>query len=240
MLLGQSFFAAEEEPDARNIGVPELAAAIKATVVALTGAVADLGGAYLQRLEADAARWSGDYDPRSNEGLDLFRFYAEMAAAWPVDVRPKKVTHRGGPDWIINVDTWTKAEVPGWEQAEFYWEMVNGRTRFKIHWAGDESLRMPMREAYREALEQAAAEIGEPVGRTRRKPGAYMTALELVGDARDEVLINGRVDAARSRALFERASTLSARALDLIAPVSLGATTTGEAVAEIGPDGRGR
>lgn len=220
VLLGQSFFAAEEEPDARNIGVPELAAAIKASVADLTGAVGDLSRAYLQRLEADAARWGGDYDPRSNEGLDLFRLYAEMAAAWPVDVRPTKVTHPGGPDWIINADAWTTVDVPGWEQADFYWEMVNGRTRFKIHWTGEATRRMPVREAYREALEQAAAEIGEPVGRTRRRPGAYMTALELAGDASDEVLIDGRVSAERSRRLYERATKLFARSLELLRPIT--------------------
>jgi len=216
VLLGTAFFAALDEPDARNIGVPELAAAIRSSLDGQDGAVGDLGRAYLERLDADALAWQAAHDPTSRSGLDLFRLYVELASAWPVDVRPTKVTHRGGPDWIINADAWTKRDVPGWEPATFYWEMVNGRTRFKLLWEGDEARRLDARTAYREALERAAMELGEAVGRTRARAGKYMTALELASDARDEVIVEGRVSSERSRALYDRATALYLRALEVL------------------------
>jgi hypothetical protein len=216
VLLGTAYFAALDEPDARNIGVPELAAAIRSSLDGQGGAVGDLGRAYLGRLEADAVAWQGEHDPTSESGLDLFRLYVDMASSWPVEVRPTKVTHPGGPDWIINADAWTKRDVPGWEPATFYWEMVNGRTRFKLLWEGDIAQRLDARTGYREALERAAKELGERVGRTRTRAGKYMTALELAGDARDEVLVDGRVSSERSRALYDRATALFLRALELL------------------------
>jgi hypothetical protein len=216
VLLGTAYFAALDEQDARNIGVPELAAAITTSLDGQGGAVGDLGRAYLQRLEADAVAWQAEHDPTSGSGLNLFRLYVDMAASWPVEVRPTKVTHPGGPDWIINADAWTKRDVPGWERATFYWEMVNGRTRFKLLWEGDVAQRLDARTAYREALERAARELAEPVGRTRTRAGKYMTALELASDARDEVLVEGRVSPERSRALYDRATTLFLRALELL------------------------
>jgi hypothetical protein len=216
VLLGTAYFAALDEPDARNIGVPELAAAIRTSLDGQGGAVGDLGRAYLGRLEADAVAWQAEHDPTSRSGLDLFRLYVEMVSSWPVEVRPTKVTHPGGPDWIINADAWTKRDVPGWEPATFYWEMVNGRTRFKLLWEGDVAQRLDARTAYREALERAARELGEPVGRTRTRAGRYMTALELASDARDEVLVEGRVSSERSRALYDRATALFLRALELL------------------------
>ena len=95
-------------------------------------------------------------------------------------------------------------------------EMVNGRTRFKLLWEGDVAQRLDARTAYREALERAAKELAEPVGRTRTRAGKYMTALELASDARDEVLVEGRVSPERSRALYDRATTLFLRALELL------------------------
>jgi hypothetical protein len=216
VLLGTAYFAALDEPDARNIGVPELAVAIRTSLPGNDGSVGDLGRAYLERLEADAVAWQAEHDPTSASGLDLFRLYVEMASAWPVEVRPTKVTHPGGPDWIINADAWTKSDVPSWEPATFYWEMVNGRTRFKVHWEGEIAHRLGARTAYREALERAAKELGEPVGRTRTRTGKYMTALELASDARDEILVGGRVSPERSRALYDRATALFRRALELL------------------------
>jgi hypothetical protein len=215
-LLGTAFFAALDEPDARNIGVPELVAAIRSSLDGQEGAVGDLGRAYLERLDADALAWQAEHDPTSRSGLDLFRLYVEMASAWPIEVRPTKVTHPGGPDWIINADAWTKRHVPGWEPATFYWEMVNGRTRFKLLWEGDVTQRLEARTEYRAALERAARELREPVGRTRTRAGKYMTALELAGDARDEVLVEGRVSSERSRALYDRTTALFLRALELL------------------------
>ena len=79
ILLGPSFFMALDEPDARNIGAPELAGAIRSLVGIEDTAVRELADAYVLRLEADAAGW-GEHDARSTSGLDLFRLYAEMAA----------------------------------------------------------------------------------------------------------------------------------------------------------------
>lgn len=141
VLLGPSFFMALEEPDARNIGVPELAVAIRTATDGLSGAIGDLAAAYLTRLKADAGRWDAEHDPGASSGLDLFRIYRDMAAAWPVETRPSKATHPGGIDWIINGNAWTRPGTPGWEPAEMYWEMVNGRMRFKFYWRGDEAMR---------------------------------------------------------------------------------------------------
>jgi hypothetical protein len=216
VLLGPSFFAGQDEADARNIGVPELAQAIEESLPPLETALGQLGSAYLRRLEVDVRSWTAEHDVRSTSGLDLFRLYAEMTAAWPVDVRPTKVTHHGGPDWIVNADAWTKGALPGWECANFYWEMVNGRTRFKLHWEGDERLRLIARNGFREALEQAASELAVPVARTKTKAGAYMTSLELAGDARDEVVVEGRVNPERSLALYRRATAVFERALEIL------------------------
>lgn len=216
ILLGPSYFMALDEPDARNIGAPDLAHAIRSLAGIEDITVRELAAAYVQRLEADAAGWGSMHEARSTSGLDLFRLYAEMAAAWPVTVRPIKVTHHGGPDWIINANAWTTSAAAGWAGARFYWEMVNGRTRFKIQWEGDEALRMTARNAFRDALEAAARELGVPASRTHARAGAYMTALELAGDARDEVLVDGRVDAERSRGLYDRATAVFRRSLDLL------------------------
>ena len=54
-------------------------------------------------------------------------------------------------------------------------------------------------------------------GRHGRALGKYMTALELAGDARDEVLVEGRVSSERSRALYDRATAPFLRALEVAA-----------------------
>ena len=220
ILLGPSFFMVSNEPDARNIGCPELATSIRRAVMALDGAIGEVGRAYADRLDVDAAAWTAEHDRRANSGIDLFRLYTEIAAAWPVEVHPSKATNRGGPDWILNADAWKTSDSAGWESAQFYWEIVNGRTRFKIHWAGDAALRLLARARYRGALELAAGELGEPVSRTRAKAGAYMTALELSEDARDAVLADGRVDALLSRRLYDRATALFRRSLELLPAVA--------------------
>jgi hypothetical protein len=115
-----------------------------------------------------------------------------------------KATHPGGIDWIINGNAWTRPATPGWEPAEMYWEMVNGRMRFKFYWRGDEAMRLTARTAYRAALEQAAEELGVEARRTRTVLGRTMTGLELSVDGRTELIVNGRVDPERSRALYER------------------------------------
>ena len=43
-----------------------------------------------------------------------------------------------------------------------------------------------------------------------------MTALELTGDVRDEVLVDGRVSAEKARQLYDRATRLFHRALELV------------------------
>lgn len=228
VLMGPSFFMAQNEPEARNIGSPELAAAVRKAVGQLGGtlgqpgplgelsALGDLGRTYADRLEMDAAAWAGEHDPRAQSGIDLFRLYSEMAACWPITTRPSKVTNRGGPDWILNAQAWTRIGTPGWEPAQFYWEIVNGRTRFKVNWAGDEALRLVVREHFREALETAAREIGEGVSRTHRRLGSAMSALQLSGDVRDEVLVEGRVSAEKSRQLYDRATALFLRSIELL------------------------
>jgi len=222
ILLGPSFFAGQDEVGARNIGIPELAKAIEESLPSPETPLGQLGLTYLRRLAADVRSWTAEHDARSTSGLDLFRLYAEMTAAWPVDVRPTKVTHHGGPDWIVNADAWTMGAKDGWECADFYWEMVNGRTRFKLHCEGDENLRLEARNGFREALERAASELAVPVARTRAKAGAYMTSLELLDDARDEVLVDGRVSAERSLALYQRATAVFERALEILPTLKSG------------------
>ena len=94
--------------------------------------------------------------------------------------------------------------------------MVNGRTRFKLHWDGDERLRLVARNGFREALEHAASELAVPVARARAKAGAYMTSLELAGDARDEIVVEGRVSPELSLALYRRATAVVERALEIL------------------------
>ncbi len=214
VLLGQSFFMALEEPDARNIGTPELAVAIRTALDGVEGPIADLGSAYLARLEVDARRWDEGHESTASTGLDLFRLYRDMAAAWPVETRPSKATHPGGVDWIINGNAWTTIDRPGWELAEFYWEMVNGFVRCKFYWRGADGMRLHARTAYRSALEAAAEELGEVVRRTRTKLGRAMTGIEILADGRAFVLVDGQVSSVRSRELYDRTTALFRLALE--------------------------
>lgn len=219
LLLGPAFFMALTEPDARNIGTPELALAVRHSVADVEGAIGELGRAYADRLEADALAWTATHDPASTSGLDYMRIYREIAAAWPVAATPSTATNPGGRDWILGADAWTTSHAPGWGPAQFYWEIVNGRTRFKLHWGGDVAQRRPARAGFRAALELAGAALGESVARTRAKLGGYMTAAEFAEDARVEVLVDGRVDAERARRLYDRATAVFLRALDLLEPM---------------------
>lgn len=210
LLLGGTYFRWRQTPNLRVIGLPDLATAVRQVAEGETGVLHEIAGAYARRLESEAERWTRPLptDRAAWTGFDFFRFYQQVAAAWPVPARIYPVTNRGGQQWVLNPDAWRTPAIRGWEVSTLYWEVINSRTRFKIGWTGDRRAGAIARDRFAAVLERAAAELGVQINRPRRGSGKFMTALELAGDTRDDVLVDGAVSAERAASLYERASRL--------------------------------
>ena len=219
ILLGTSYFEIPREQGVRYIGVPELQTALAATTAGEE--VGELARAYLQRLERDAGAWAGEHDVATDNSVAILRLYQEIAASWPVEVRPYRATNRGGPDWILNGDAWATLDVPGWDPARFYWEIAGGRLRFKVEWNGEPTARLTARAAYERALMASAKETGVYLERTVRRAGRWMTAAQLPGSVQDLVLVDGRVAPARARKLYEEATLVFGAALWNLGPLAV-------------------
>lgn len=219
ILLGPSFFEIPREEGVHYIGVPELMTAIAATIA--DGALGELAAAYVERLEHDAAAWSGEHDPATSSSVEILKLYQEIADAWPVTVQPWRMTNPGGPDWILNADAWATVDTPGWEPARFYWEIAGRHLRFKVEWNGEPTQRMPARAGFERALEVAAREVGVDLERTPRKAGRSMTAAQLPGSVQDLVLVAGRVAPERARRLYDDATAVFAAAIRNLEPLTV-------------------
>lgn len=217
ILLGTSFFEIEREEGLRYVGVPDLVRALGE--VTADGALGELRRAYARRLALDAGAWAGAHDPASSSHVAILRLYQEIADAWPVRVHPWRAVNRGGPDWILNGDAWTALDLPGWENARFYWEIAGGRLRFKLEWNGPEADRRRARDAYERALLTAGREVGVQVEQTRRVAGHYMSAAQLPRPVRDFVLIDGAVSVERARQLYDDATAVFRAALLRMPPL---------------------
>lgn len=218
ILLGVGFWAITKEPGVRYIGLPELGEAVAAVAQGQMGALGELARAYAARLRMATDLWVRPLDRANSDPTNMLRFYEGIAAAWPVTTRPYRATNQSGPEWILNADAWTSPPLPGWEPGRLYWELVNGRVRFKVEWRGERELRMSARNDFRRALEAAAAELGTPVRATRAKSGHWMTAAELPEDAYD-LVVDGQVDPARARRLYDRATELFDAAVARLGPL---------------------
>ena len=216
ILLGTSFFEIPHETGVRYVGVPQLLEAVAS--VEADGAVGELARAYAGRLGRDAVAWTGDHDDDPG-GVATLRLYTDIAAAWPVDVQPYRVTNPGGPDWILNADAWTSVDTPGWASARFYWEIAGRHVRFKIEWTGNESARATARDAYLRALEAGAKATGFDVRPTARRLGRGMTAAQFPELVRDLVVVGGRVNPERARALYDDATAVFRAALRNLEPL---------------------
>jgi hypothetical protein len=219
ILLGTSFFEIEREPSVHYIGVPELLDGLAFGVA--EGALSELRAVYADRLQRDAALWSGVHDPASASPIAILRLYREIADAWPVDVNPYRATNPGGPDWILNADAWTTLPVTGWEQATFYWEIAGGRVRFKLGWEGPETDRRQARDAYERALLDGARDVGIAIERTRRVSGRFMSAAQFPRPVRDDVLIDGVLSVERARQLYDDATAVFEAALRHLQPLPM-------------------
>ena len=138
---------------------------------------------------------------------DFMRFYSEMLNAWGVPGKIYPVTHRGGQDLIMNAtDEWL--ELKGTDfTGQIFWEVVNGKVRFKIHYVGPKDRRKRVRERCRQSFEEAARQFGFEVRRIGRV-GVDMTIIELKEDSRDEVLREGRMIEELARGLLSRCRNL--------------------------------
>jgi len=218
ILLGVGFWASHQETGIPYIGVPGLHVAVESVAREADGAVGDLARTYARRLAQEAAAWTRD--PDQDEGATgLLRTYTDIAAAWPVEARPFRVTNRAGPDWILNPNAWTAPELRGWEQGRVYWELVNGRVRYKVEWRGAQTRGLQARDAFRRALDASSVETGIPFRATRRRAGRGITAGEFPEDAAATIVVNGRVDPALARDLYEEAMRLFQRAIALLEPL---------------------
>lgn len=128
VLLGVGYWAIRRDLGATYIGLPQLAGAVKAVIDGLDGPILELASAYARRLERDVETWTGPLTSSPDGAINFLRLYAEIAQAWPVEARPYRATNRSGPQWILNPDAWTTPTAAGWEAAELYWELVDGRT----------------------------------------------------------------------------------------------------------------
>lgn len=214
LLLGPTFFRWQHLPGFRFIGLSELAEAVSSIGRSYGGSVGDLARAYGARLTEEAKRWSEPLDPaRLWDALDHFRFYAEIAPTWPVDVQVYPVTNRSGQQYVLNTPTaWRRPGAPGWTDADVYWELIDARLRFKVTTPHVEQ-RKRLRDGWRRALRAAAIGLGETLIEPRSASGRSMTAAELGGDVRADLLRDGAVDADEARKLYDRASTLFAEAV---------------------------
>ena len=230
ILLGTSFFEIPRDDGVLYIGVPDLLTAMRS--LAAEEAVGELARAYALRLSLDAAAWTGGHDPDAAGGVAILRLYNEIGATWPVHARSYRATNRSGPDWILNPDAWTTVDIPGWEPAQFYWEIAGGQVRFKLEWKGDPFVGSMARDAYLQALETSAGEARVQIQRTVRRPGRWMTAAKLPGAVTELVLVEGRVDRDRARKLYDDADAVFSRAVDNLAPLLTSASTLGSSRAE--------
>jgi hypothetical protein len=223
LLLGSTYFRWRHAGTATFIGVTELAAAITAIGAKYTGTPGEIARVYGARLSEEAERWSQTMDPTHTwDALDYFRFYAEVAPTWPVEVNIYPVTNRSGQQYVLNApSSWSTPTGPEWQDGQVYWELVNGRLRYKLQWDGASGARLGRRRAWQEALRGAALERGEELHQPRSSHGRAMTVAELGGDIREVLIHEGSVDVQRSRDLYDRASRLfdlAVRRLELATP----------------------
>jgi hypothetical protein len=214
LLVGPTFFRWQHLPAPRFIGLSELAEAVSSIGQGYGGSVGDLARAYGARLTEEAKRWSQPLDPAGPwDALDHFRFYAEIAPNWPVDVQIYPVTNRSGPQYVLNTPTaWRRPDAAGWTDADVYWELIDARLRFKVTTPHVEQRKL-LREGWRSALRAAAKRLGEALTEPRSASGRSMTAAELGGDVRADLLRGGAVEPEEARRLYDRASILFAEAV---------------------------
>lgn len=105
---------------------------------------------------------------------------------------------------------------PGWDDADVYWELIDARLRFKVTTPHVEQRRR-LRDEWRNALRAAAADLGETLVLPRGASGRSMTAAELGGDVRADLIREGAVDADAARRLYHRANTLFSAAVAAVA-----------------------
>lgn len=214
LLLGPTYFRWRHLPSPRFIGLAEVAEAVNGVAQRFPGGIGELARAYGARLTKKAERWAQSLDPAGAwYALDYFRFYAEIAPTWPVDVQIYPVTNRSGPQYVLNSPlAWRRPMAPGWDDADVYWELIDARLRFKATTPHVEQRRR-LRDEWRNALRAAAADLGETLVLPRGASGRSMTAAELGGDVRADLIRDGAVDADPARRLYHRANTMFSAAV---------------------------
>jgi hypothetical protein len=218
LLLGPTYFRWRDLREATVLGLTEVAAAVESVGATYTGSTGELARVYGERLRQEAQRWSQPMDPAVQwDALDYFRFYAEIAVAWPVPVNIYPVTNRSGQQYVLNAPSaWAHPSAPEWRDGRVYWEIVNGRLRYKLTWDGPTAERYAKRQAWREALRRGAAECGETLDQPRSSGGRAMTAGELGGDLRPFLVHDGQVDIGECRGLYDRATAVFRSAFRLL------------------------
>ncbi len=210
LLLGPTYFRWRNLSDGTVLGLTDVATAVASVGAAYTGSTGELARVYGARLSQEATQWLQPIDPRGRwTDLDFFRFYAEIAAAWPVPVNVYPVTNRSGQQYVLNAPiAWAHPSATEWRDGRVYWEIINARLRYKLTWDGPTSERDARRAAWREALRQGAADRDEILDQPRSSAGRAMTAAELGGDLRPLLVRDGHVDADACRALYDRATAV--------------------------------
>lgn len=210
LLLGSTYFRWRDLPDATVLGLTDVAAAVTAVGAEYTGTTGELARVYGERLSQEATRWLQPMDPSGRwSDLDFFRFYAEIASAWPVPVNVYPVTNRSGQQYVLNAPSaWAHPSGAEWQEGRVYWEIINARLRFKLIWDGPASERDARRRSWREALRRGAGDCGETLDQPRSSAGRAMTAAELGGDLRPLLIHNGHVDANACLGLYDRATAV--------------------------------
>jgi hypothetical protein len=210
LLLGPTYFRWRDLTEATVLGLTEVASAVGSVGATYTGSIGELARVYGDRLGQEAQRWSQPMDPAVQwDALDHFRFYAEIAAAWPVPVNIYPVTNRSGQQYVLNAPSaWAHPSAAEWRDGRVYWEIINARLRYKLTWDGPTALGYAMREAWRDALRRGAAEYGETLDEPRSSGGRAMTAGELGGDLRTFLVQGGQVDIGEARTLYDRATAV--------------------------------
>lgn len=218
LLLGPTYFRWRDLTEATVLGLTEVAAAVASVGTTFTGSTGELARVYGDRLGQEAQRWSQPMDPAVQwDALDHFRFYAEIAAAWPVPVNIYPVTNRSGQQYVLNAPSaWAHPSAAEWRDGRVYWEIINARLRYKLTWDGPTADRYAKREAWRDALRRGAAECGETLDQPRSSGGRAMTAGELGGDLRPFLVRDGQVDIGESRGLYDRATAVFGSAFRLL------------------------
>jgi hypothetical protein len=215
LLLGPTYFRWRDLPDATVLGLSDVATAVTGVGAKYTGTTGELARAYGKRLSHEAARWSKPLDPAGHwEALDYFRFYADIAAAWSVPVNIYPVTNRSGQQYVLNPPSaWRRPSADEWRDGQVYWEIINGRLRFKLTWDGESAERDARRREWRVALWRGASDCREKLDQPRSAVGRSMTAAELGGDLRSSLIRADRVDSKLAQSLYERAAALHQAAL---------------------------